>query len=69
MLNWSTPARELAQLGDVVVDRAQHAEALDDLVGHELGVGVADPAVVGVVVALARLDVVGQRGGMSPPSP
>src|ERR671935_1636269 len=60
----ATPAwtflTRLAQLGDVVVDGAQHAETLDDLVGHELGVGVADAPVVGVVVALAGLDVVGQ---------
>src|SRR4051794_30860465 len=56
-------ALELAQLGDVVVDGAQDAEALDDLVGDELGVGVADTPVMGVVVALARLDVVGQRPG------
>ena len=52
---------ELAQLGDVVLDRAEHAEAVDDLVGHELGVRVAGAPVVGVVVALAGADVVRQR--------
>src|SRR4051794_1230577 len=52
---------ELAQLRDVVVDRAEHAEAVDDLVGHERRVRVAGAAVVRVVVALPRPDVVGQR--------
>ena len=42
-------------------DRPEDAEAVDDLVGHEGGVGVAGPAVLVVVVALAALDVVGQR--------
>src|ERR1700677_817321 len=42
--------------------RAEHAETLDDLVGHELRVGVTGLAVVAVVVALSTLDVVGQCG-------
>ena len=60
MCSWSLPtyagaatqividaeALELAQLRHVVLDRAQHAEALDDLVGHELGVGVPGPPVL-----------------------
>ena len=52
--NWSTPSsRSSAQPLEVVLDRAEHAEPVDDLVGHEVGVGVAGPAVLGVVVALA----------------
>ena len=46
---------------DVRLDRADDAEPVDDLVGHELGVGVAGLAVLVVVVALAALDVVGER--------
>jgi hypothetical protein len=49
--------------GPVLLDRADDAEAVDDLVGHELGVGVPGPAVLVVVVALATLDVVGERLG------
>src|ERR1700730_8748171 len=43
--------------------RPEYAEAVDDLVGHEAGMGVADSAVFVVVVTLAPLDVVGERGG------
>ena len=61
MLNWSTPSDSSSrELRDVVLDGAEHAEAVDDLVRDELRVGVAGPAVVAVVVALARADVVGQ---------
>ena len=55
---------ELAQLveaADVLGDRAEDAEAVDDVVGHELGVHVAGLAVLVVVVAGAPLDVVGER--------
>src|SRR5262249_22678604 len=45
----------------VLVDRADDAEAIDDLVGHEGGVRVAGLPVFVVVVALATLDVVGER--------
>ena len=53
---------QLVQPAQVLVDRAEDAEAVDDLVGHEVGVDVAGPAVLVVVVALAALDVVGQGG-------
>src|SRR5690554_5732776 len=49
------------QLLDVVVRRPEQAEAFDDLVWHELRVGVAGAAVLVVVVALATGDVVGER--------
>ena len=55
---------EVLQCGqplEVRLDRADDAEPIDDLVGHELGVGVAGLAVLVVVVALAALDVVGER--------
>ncbi len=54
---------ELVQARDLVLGRSDQAEAVDDLVGHELGVGVAGLAVLVVVVALAAGDVVGQRLG------
>ena len=60
---------QLLEAGDVLARRAEEAEAVDDLVGHELGMGVAGPTVLVVVVALAALDVVGQRrrnGGTRP---
>ena len=63
MANWSTPSSaQLVQPAQLLVDRAEDAEAVDDLVGHEVGVGVAGLAVLVVVVALAALDVLGQRG-------
>ena len=40
---------------------AEQAEPVDDLVGHEVGVRVTGPSVLVVVVALATLDVVGER--------
>ena len=46
---------------DVHVDRANDAEAVDDLVGHEGGVAVTSLAVLVVVVPLTALDVVGER--------
>ena len=50
--NWSTPrSTQLVDAADVLVDRAEEAEAVDDLVGHELGVHVAGLAVLVVVVA------------------
>ena len=54
---------ELAQLvepTDVLGDRAEDAEAVDDVVGNELGVHVAGLAVLVVVVAGSSLDVVGE---------
>ena len=56
-------AFELLQPTHVLLDGPQHAEAIDDLVGHERGVDVARLSVLVVVVALATLDVVGQRLG------
>jgi hypothetical protein len=41
MLNWSTPQPEL---GDMVVDRAEDAEPVDDLVADEPRVRRADLA-------------------------
>src|SRR5262245_38095748 len=55
-----TQSLELLQLRDTRVRRAEDAEALDHLVGDEAGVLGAGPAVVGVVVVVARPDVVGQ---------
>ena len=52
---------QLAQPRHVLLDRAEHAEPVDDLVRHEVGVRVAGPAVLVVVVALPAGDVVGQR--------
>ena len=53
-------ARELLQPRDLRLGRPDEAEPLDDLVGHELGVGVAGASVLVVVVSLAARDVVGQ---------
>ena len=62
-------ARELCQPRDLGLGRSDDAEALDDLVGHELGVGVAGASVLVVVVSLASRDVVGQAlGGPRAPS-
>ena len=44
---------QLAQLLDMVLDGADDAEAVDDLIAHERCVGRADFGVVQVVVALA----------------
>ena len=61
MANWSTPSvLQLFSRRDVLVDGAEDAEPIDDLVGHEVGVGVAGLAVLVVVVALTTLDVVGE---------
>ena len=51
---------ELSQARDMCLGRSDQAEPLDDLVGHELGVGVAGASVLVVVVSLASGDVVGQ---------
>src|SRR4051794_29051395 len=58
-----TQFTKLLQPPDLLADRAEQAEAIDDLVGHEGGVRVARSAVLVVVVALATLDVVGEGGG------
>ena len=55
---------EVAQLGqplDLLLDRPDEAEPVDDLVRDEVGVRVAGLAVRVVVVALPAGDVVGQR--------
>ena len=44
--------REAPELRDVIVDRAEHAEPVGDLVADEPGVGRPDLGVVQVVVAL-----------------
>src|ERR671910_1528163 len=44
----------------MILDGAEDAEAVDDVVGDEVGGAVVCPAVVAVVVALARFDVVGE---------
>src|SRR5207302_737561 len=54
---------ELAQLRGDGLDAAENAEAVDDLVGHELAVLRADARVLLVVVELSRLDEVGQLLG------
>src|SRR3954471_21016971 len=51
---------ELAQLLRRLLRRAEDAEAVADLVGDELAVLGADPAVLLVVVELPSLDEVGQ---------
>ena len=43
---------QLLQLRDVILGGAEDAEPVDDLVGHEVGVGVPGPAVLVVVVAV-----------------
>src|SRR5688500_8737290 len=50
------------ELGAVLVDRSDHAEAIDHVVGDKLRVVGADFCVVQVVVALAVADVGGQTG-------
>ena len=63
MANWSTPsARELVELARRArraVPRTQKRSTISS--GTNVGVRVAGPAVLVVVVALAALDVVGQR--------
>src|SRR2546425_12760777 len=56
---------ELLELGDVLVGRAEDAEALAGLVADELAVLGADAAVLGIVVALPLplLDVARQPLG------
>src|SRR5690625_2397397 len=49
------------ELGDVVGGLTEDAEPVDDLVGHEVHVGVPGPAVLLVVVVPPTGDVVGQR--------
>ena len=49
------------ELLDVVIDRTEHAETVDNVIWYEIGVRVTCPSMVGVVVALACLDVVRQR--------
>src|SRR5215213_7331792 len=44
----------------MILDGAEDAEAVDYVVGNEVVRAVICPAVVAVVVALARLDVVGE---------
>ena len=57
-------SRSAAQLLELRRRRAEQAEPVDDLVGHEGRCrGLPGPAVVAVVVALAALDVVGQLRG------
>src|SRR5829696_1645241 len=57
---------QLGQPGDVLLDRPEDAEPVDDLVRHERRVDVPGPAVLVVVVALPAGDVVGQRLGDLP---
>src|SRR5215203_781629 len=52
---------QLAQLLDRLLDGAEHAEAVGNLVGDALAVGGPDARVILVVVELARLDVVSER--------
>ena len=62
MLNWSTPSASSSRsFSTCRRPVAEHAEAVDDLVRDELRVGVARAAVMRVVVALARADVVRER--------
>ena len=53
---------EVAELRDVILDRAEDAEAVAGLVVDELAVLGAGAAVLGVVVELAPLEVAGQAG-------
>ena len=53
---------EVAELRDVILDRAEDAEAVARLVVDELAVLRARAAVVGVVVELAPLEVAGEAG-------
>src|SRR6185503_21375732 len=52
---------QLLETPNVLLDRPEDAEAVDDLVRHELGVDITGLAVLVVVVALATLDVLGER--------
>ena len=49
------------QFFDVLLSSAENAKAVDDFVWYEVGMGVTGQAVLVVVVALARCDVVGER--------
>ena len=51
---------ERRELRIVIPDRAQDAEPFNDVVRHEIGRGIVGAAVMGVVVALAALDVIGE---------
>jgi len=44
-----------------LLDGADDAEPVDDIIGHEVGVGRAPLGVLRIVIVVARLDVVGQR--------
>ena len=57
---------ELLQLLRRVRDRAEDAEAVDDLIGYELAVRRADARVILVVVELPRLHELRQRPSGSP---
>src|SRR5918993_1031965 len=52
---------QLSELPHVILDGAQDTKAVYDPIGHEVGGGVVGPAVVAVIVALARPYVVGER--------
>ena len=54
------------ELGDMVLDPAEHAETIDDVVGNEVRGRIPRAAVVGVVVVPALLDVVGERARNAP---
>ena len=56
-----TELAEFLQTGNVGCLVAKDAEPVDDLVGHEIGVNVASPTVLRIVVASAGFDVVGKR--------
>ncbi len=45
----------------MAADRAEYAEAVDDVIGDEVGARVARPSVVAVVILLAFLDVRGEH--------
>src|SRR6185312_8902019 len=53
-------ACQLRQACDLGLGRSDHAEPLDDLVGDELGVGIAGTSVLVVVIPLTSCDVVGK---------
>ena len=55
------PVAQRRELLDVILDAAEHAETVDDVIRNEIGRRVPCPAVVGVVVVGAVLDVVGER--------
>ena len=54
---------QLAEAGHVGTRRSEHTEPVDDVVGHEVGVDVAGPTVLVVVVPLTALDVRREGGG------